>query len=91
MVCFGHSTEPFGRGPHAHAVVDAAGISIRRNLLVSGIPALNTPMLGAIARLTDEVSLESLQEVIKGQWKGRAGEENAAAAKEAYDSMEVNR
>ncbi|MFW6057095.1 MAG: 2-oxoacid:acceptor oxidoreductase family protein [Chloroflexota bacterium] len=73
------------------AVVDAAGISIRRNLLVSGIPALNTPMLGVIARLTDEVSLESLQDVIKEQWKGWAGEENAAAAKEAYDLMEVNR
>lgn len=73
------------------AVVDAASISIRRNLLVSGIPALNTPVLGVIARLTDEVSLESIQEVIKRQWKGRAGEENAAAAKEAYDSMEVNR
>jgi 2-oxoisovalerate ferredoxin oxidoreductase gamma subunit len=73
------------------AVVDAAGISIRRNLLVSGIPALNTPILGVIAKLTDEVSLESIQEVIKNQWKGRAGEENAAAAKEAYDSMEVNR
>ena len=73
------------------ATVDAAGISIARNLLVSGIPALNTPMLGAVARVTDQVTLESLQEVIKKQWKGKAGEANAEAAKEAYDKTEVNR
>jgi len=73
------------------AAVDAAGISIARGLLVSGIPALNTPMLGAIARMTDYVTLESVQEVIRQQWKGAAGEANAAAAKEAYDKVEVNR
>ena len=73
------------------AVVDAAGISISRNLLVSGIPALNTPMLGAIARMTEEVSLESIEEVIKRQWKGAAGEANAGAAREAYEKTEVNR
>lgn len=73
------------------AAVDAAGISIARGLLVSGIPALNTPMLGAIAKMTDYVTLESIQEVIRQQWKGAAGEANAAAAKEAYDKVEVNR
>ena len=73
------------------AVVDAAGISIARGLLVSGIPALNTPMLGAIAKMTDQVTLESVQAVIREQWKGAAGEANAAAAKEAYEKTEVNR
>ncbi|MBN1459747.1 MAG: 2-oxoacid:acceptor oxidoreductase family protein [Armatimonadetes bacterium] len=73
------------------AVVDAAGISIARGLLVSGIPALNTPMLGAVARMTDQVSLESVQAVIREQWKGAAGEANAAAAREAYEKTEVNR
>ncbi len=73
------------------AVVDAAGISIARNLLVSGIPALNTPILGAIVKLTDGVSLEALQYAIRQQWKGAAGEANAEAAREAYDNVEVNR
>ncbi len=73
------------------AVVDAAGISISRNLLVSGIPALNTPMLGAIARMTEDVSLESIMEVIRQQWKGKIGEANAEAATEAYEKTEVNR
>ncbi len=73
------------------AVVDAAGISIAHKLLVSGIPALNTPMLGAVARLTDEISLEALLAVIREQWKGSAGEANAEAAREAYDRLEVNR
>ena len=73
------------------AVVDAAGISISRNLLVSGIPALNTPILGVIAKMTDEVSLESIMEVIRRQWKGKIGENNAGAAEEAYEKTEVNR
>jgi len=73
------------------AVVDAAGISIARGLLVSGIPALNTPMLGAIAKMTDQVTLKSVEEVIRQQWKGAAGEANAAAAREAYEKTEVNR
>ena len=72
------------------ATVDAAGISIEYNLLVGGVPIINTPILGAIPRVSNTVSLESIQDVITEQWKGESGEENAQAAKEAYELTEVN-
>jgi 2-oxoacid:acceptor oxidoreductase gamma subunit (pyruvate/2-ketoisovalerate family) len=73
------------------ATVDAAGVALRHKLLVGGIPIINTPILGAIPRVSDIVSLGAIEEAIKDQWKGSAGERNAAAAREAYEHTEVNR
>ncbi len=73
------------------ATVDAAAIAIKHKLLVGGIPIINTPVLGAIPRVTDLVSIESIESAIKDQWKGDAGERNALAAREAYEQTEVNR
>ena len=72
------------------ATVDATGISVKRNLLVSGIPIVNMPILGAIPRVSELVTLESVTDVIKKQWKGKLGERNAGAAEEAYEATEVN-
>lgn len=73
------------------ATVDAAAISIRHKLLVGGIPVVNTPILGCIPRVTDLVSIGSIELAIKEQWKGEAGARNALAAREAYEQTEVNR
>ena len=73
------------------ATVDAAAIAINHKLLVGGIPIINTPILGAIPRVTDLVSIESVENAIKEQWKGESGERNALAAREAYEQTEVNR
>jgi len=73
------------------AAVDAAGISIRHKLLVGGIPVINTPILGCIPRVTDVVTIESIESAIKEQWKGEAGVRNAQAARDAYELTEVNR
>ncbi len=72
------------------ATVDAAAIAIKHKLLVGGIPIINTPVLGAIPRVTDLVSIESIESAIKDQWQGEAGERNARAAREAYEQTEVN-
>ena len=72
------------------ATVDAARVSIRHGLLVAGIPIINTPILGAIPRVSKVVSLESIQDAIREQWKGKPGEENAQAARDAYELTEVN-
>ncbi|MBE9513883.1 MAG: 2-oxoacid:acceptor oxidoreductase family protein, partial [Chloroflexi bacterium] len=72
------------------ATVDAAGVSIRHGLLVGGIPIINTPILGAMPRVSKMVSLESIQDAIREQWKGKPGEENAQAARDAYELTEVN-
>ena len=48
------------------ATVDATGIAIKHEILVGGIPVVNTPILGAIPRILDRVTLNSIQETIKG-------------------------
>ncbi len=73
------------------ATVDAAAISLKYKLVVSGIPIVNTPILGAVPRMTDLVSIGSIEQAIRQQWKGEAGDRNARAAREAYEKTEVNR
>jgi len=69
------------------ATVDATGIALELQLLVAGLPILNTPMLGAFARATEEVKLESVLEVIRQEWPGAAGEKNAKAASLAFERL----
>jgi len=64
--------------------VDATGIAKRYGLVVAGWPVVNTAMLGALARVSGLVALESLKKAILGAWSGRLGEANAGAAEEAY-------
>jgi len=72
------------------ATVDATGIALELELLVAGLPVLNTTMLGAFARATEEVKLESVIEAIKDTWTGAAGEKNAKAAEFAYERLVKN-
>jgi 2-oxoacid:acceptor oxidoreductase gamma subunit (pyruvate/2-ketoisovalerate family) len=72
------------------ATVDAVAIAMKNKLLVGGIPIINTPILGAVPRVTDLVTIGSIEEAIKEQWKGEAGKRNALAAREAYEQTEVN-
>jgi len=69
------------------ATVDATGIALELNLLVSGLPVVNTAILGAFAKATGEVRLESVLKVIKETWSGGAGEKNARAAELAYERL----
>jgi len=69
------------------ATVDATSIALKLQLLVAGLPVLNTPMLGAFAKATGEVKLESVIEAIKEAWPGAAGEKNAKAATLAYERL----
>ncbi len=69
------------------AVVDATGIALELKLVVAGLPVVNTTMLGAFARATDEVRLESVMEAIKEEWPGPRGEKNAEGAALAYKAL----
>ncbi len=71
------------------ATVDATGIAIKYDIKMGGIPIINTPILGAIPRLIDKVSLKSIEEAIKERWRGDAGEKNALAAKDAFNSLNL--
>jgi 2-oxoacid:acceptor oxidoreductase gamma subunit (pyruvate/2-ketoisovalerate family) len=72
------------------ATVDATGVAIKHDILIGGIPVVNTPILGAVPKILDRVTLPSIQAVIKNKWKGESGEINVKATQDAYDSVEVN-
>lgn len=69
-------------------VVDATQIS-SEIFGVRAIPIVNTIMMGAIAKATDWVELESLFEPIMHTFPGRIGELNVDACKRGYDAVEV--
>jgi len=72
------------------ATVDATGVAIKHDILVGGIPVVNTPILGAVPKILDRVTLPSIQAAIKNKWKGEGGEINVKATQDAYESVEVN-
>ncbi len=74
---------------HRVATIDATGIALELGLLVAGLPVVNTAMIGAFARATGEVKLESVKEAICKHWPGSVGEKNAEAATRAYASLKV--
>lgn len=69
------------------ATVDATGIALELNLLVASLPVINTSILGAFAKATNEIKLASVLKVIKETWAGGAGEKNARAAELAYERL----
>lgn len=71
------------------ATVDATGIAIKYDSLVGGIPVVNTPILGAVPKILDRVTLKSIQETVKNKWKGELADKNVKATQDAYDSVEA--
>lgn len=64
-------------------VVRATEIAIT----ILGIPITNTAMLGAVARVTGTVSLESVEKVVKERFRLDVAEKNFAVTKEAYKEV----
>lgn len=67
------------------ATVDATAIAL--NFL--GSPITNTAMLGAFARATKIVSLNTVVKVIEGYFGGNLAEKNVAAMKAAYEQTSI--
>jgi 2-oxoisovalerate ferredoxin oxidoreductase gamma subunit len=67
------------------AFVDATSVAIE----TLGSPITNTAMLGAFAKATGSVKLESIIEVIKGYFSSKLAEKNLVAIKAAYERTEV--
>jgi len=70
------------------ATVDAAKIAVSHGLGTAAQPIVNTSILGALARVTEIVSLDSLLKAIQESVPVKK-EENAEAAKEAYMNVKV--
>jgi pyruvate ferredoxin oxidoreductase gamma subunit len=63
--------------------VDLTGIALKENLVVSGSPILNTPVIGALARM-GIVSVDSAKKAIREMF---TDERNVKAAEAAYREM----
>jgi len=72
------------------ATVDATDIALKNDIVVGGIPVVNTPILGAVPKILNKVTLKSIQNSIKSKWKSEQAERNVKATKDAYDQVEVN-
>ena len=70
------------------ATIDATTVSTEI-FGVRAIPIVNTILMGAIAKATDWVKLESLYEPIMHTFPGRIGELNVEACKKGYATAEV--
>lgn len=75
------------------ATVNATEIAIKHDILVGGIPVVNTPILGSIPKILNRVSLESIQNVVGSKWagKGDLSDKNIQATQDAFDHTEVSR
>lgn len=60
--------------------VPATEISIK----ILNMPITNTAMLGAVARVTGIVSLQTVEKMVKGRFRADVAEKNFAVVKEAY-------
>lgn len=68
------------------ATVDATGICKELGLAVSGTPIVNTAILGALARATQIVTLQSLEKAIREKFANDASELNISALVKTYQS-----
>ncbi len=70
------------------ATVDASAIAIRHRLGPANAPIVNTAILGALARITGLVGIESVREAVR-EGVPLKREDNVAAAQEAYDEVQA--
>jgi 2-oxoacid:acceptor oxidoreductase gamma subunit (pyruvate/2-ketoisovalerate family) len=75
-------------GEYKVAALDATNIAIKHKLGSKTAPIVNSAVLGGFARLTGIVKLDNLVSAIKNNAPSKL-EENAAAARDAYDAVEV--
>lgn len=66
------------------ATVDAAQVAVKHGLGTATAPIVNTAIIGAFARATGEVTIESVCAAIM-ETVPRGGQANAAACREAYE------
>jgi 2-oxoacid:acceptor oxidoreductase gamma subunit (pyruvate/2-ketoisovalerate family) len=70
------------------AAVDATNIAIKHGLGSKAAPIVNSAVLGAFAKVTGVVGIESLAKAIAGNAPSKP-EENVAAARDAFKEVEV--
>ncbi|MBN2734318.1 MAG: 2-oxoacid:acceptor oxidoreductase family protein [Methanomicrobiaceae archaeon] len=80
-----NSPRPVEMGGHRVYNADLTGVALSLDLVIAGNPILNTPLLGAVAKV-GLVSRESVRKAISGTFKD---ERNAQAALKAYEELSL--
>ncbi|MBN1572503.1 MAG: 2-oxoacid:acceptor oxidoreductase family protein [Deltaproteobacteria bacterium] len=75
-----------GNSNIAVGTVDASGIALKNGLGSRLMPIINTTILGAVVRMTNIVSMESLETAIE-ETIAKKGEDNRLCAREAYERV----
>lgn len=71
------------------AIIDATKIAVNLKLVIAGFPIVNTAMIGAIAKATGLVKLESIIAAIRNTWSKEFAEGNIRAVEIAYEKTVV--
>jgi 2-oxoacid:acceptor oxidoreductase gamma subunit (pyruvate/2-ketoisovalerate family) len=66
-------------------IVDATKICQELGLIISGWAVVNTAILGALSKATNIVSIDSIVEAIKKNWKESIAKKNIEATIKAYN------
>jgi len=85
-VLINSSSKPDVLGPYRVCYVDAVKIALDLGLVLSGWALVNTPMVGALAKVL-KIPIEDVEDSIKESIEGRLGELNALAARRAYEGV----
>lgn len=73
------------------AVVDAVTIALKNHLIREGAPVVNTPMLGAFAKASGLISLESIDKALRNKLSREQIDRNFTAARTAYEQTSFRR
>ncbi|MBW2636456.1 MAG: 2-oxoacid:acceptor oxidoreductase family protein [Deltaproteobacteria bacterium] len=71
------------------ALIDAAQVAREQHLFMGGLPTVNTPLLGALSRASDLVSLDNIERGLKKKMSEQAAYTNLRAITEAYDKTVI--
>ncbi len=85
------SPDEIDLGEYLVATTDASRYAREAGLVVSGSTIVNTCILGAIARATGLISLESVEKAISSHFSGDAAEKNIRGTRLTYEATAVSK
>ena len=88
LILINSSEEPVLNGKYVIAYLDATGIAINLGLVIAGIPLVNMPVLGGLAKVSRLVTLESLEKAIKEEI-GKNVDANIKAIRRGAEEVKV--
>jgi pyruvate ferredoxin oxidoreductase gamma subunit len=86
-----HPEELNIKGDFNIATADATKVCRELELMVGGLPMVNTAMLGAFARATQIVDIPSIEKVIRERFTNNAIDINLAAIEKTYEITRLER